>query len=82
MVARIKFVGAKTWTLRRLPPDVAAQFSKCSHGKALGGTEGAPDCVSCHKSPIAGTADKLARKQTQEEICPPATATIRTSRTG
>ncbi|MEK7383522.1 MAG: cytochrome c3 family protein, partial [Elusimicrobiota bacterium] len=66
-----KFVGAKTLdSCGACHPDVAAQFSKCSHGKALAaGQKGAPDCVSCHKSPIAGTADKLARKQTQEKLC-------------
>lgn len=65
-----KFVGAKTLdSCGACHPDVVTQFSQCSHGKALAaGQKGAPDCVACHKNPIAGE-DKLARKQAQEKLC-------------
>jgi len=66
-----KFVGKQTLdSCGACHPDIVEQFSTSSHGKALAaGLKGAPDCVSCHQNAIAGTADKLARKQHQEKLC-------------
>ena len=66
-----KFVGPQTLdSCGACHPDVAAPFSLSSHGKALAaGQKGAPDCVACHQNPIAGSSNKLARKQSQEKLC-------------
>ena len=53
----------------------AEHFKASAHGQAfLAGVEGAPNCLTCHRSPIAvvpgsGTADTLTVKRAQAQLC-------------
>jgi cytochrome b subunit of formate dehydrogenase len=53
--------------------DVKEHFAGSSHGKALAaGVAGAPDCLTCHRNPVAGDdvlRDTLALKLAQEKLC-------------
>jgi cytochrome b subunit of formate dehydrogenase len=51
----------------------ADHFKASAHGQAfLAGVKGAPNCLTCHRSPIAfvaGTADTLSVKRAQAQLC-------------
>jgi cytochrome b subunit of formate dehydrogenase len=51
--------------------DVTEKFALSAHGKAsAAGSPGAPNCLTCHRNPVAGTGgDEAQRKVAQEKLC-------------
>lgn len=58
---------------RNCHSDIGDYYSKSDHGKAFNsGDKGAPNCITCHKSPVTNKAfgdNKVEKKLAQEKLC-------------
>ena len=65
------FAGAKaTAACGDCHEEAAGHFANSAHGAALAaGRPEAPDCLSCHRKPVASGPDLLKLKQEQSRLC-------------